>query len=102
MKPNGRLRLFELGEVVATPGLLAEMQKHTEGSLETLCAQYLDRHASGDWGELCAEDKAANDRAVIEGSRIFSAYLLPDNQTKFWLITEADRSVTTFLLPSEY
>jgi hypothetical protein len=52
--------------------------------------------------QLCAEDKAANDQAVLEGSRIFSAYLLPDEQTKFWLITEADRSVTTFLLPAEY
>jgi hypothetical protein len=51
---------------------------------------------------LCAEDKAANDQAVLNGSRIFSAYLLPDEQTKFWLITEADRSVTTFLLPAEY
>jgi hypothetical protein len=101
MKTNGRMRLFALGQVVATPGVLAEMKKHT-ASLETLCAQYLDRHAHGDWGELCAEDKAANDQAVLEGSRIFSAYLLPDEQTKFWLITEADRSVTTFLLPAEY
>ena len=103
MKRNGRVRLFPLGQIVATPGALAELQKHTQGSLEAYCGHFINRHAHGDWGEvLCAEDKALNDQAVLNGSRILSAYLLPDGKTKIWLITEANRSVTTLLLPNEY
>jgi len=55
----------------------------------------------GDWGDLCDEDKKVNDRAVAEGSRILSAYQAV-NSTKFWIITEADRSATTVLLPEDY
>jgi hypothetical protein len=59
------------------------------------------RHSTGNWGELCAEDKALNDAAVLEGSRILSVH--QDQQgTKFWIITEADRSATTVLLPDDY
>ena len=68
-----------------------------EADLKTL----LDRHARGDWGSLGSEDWEANDAAVMEGSRVFSAYRLPDD-SKVWIITEADRSVTTVLLPEEY
>ena len=101
-KDNGRVRLFPLGQIVATPGALAALSKHMQDSFEAYCHQFLERHASGDWGEaLGDEDKAANDRAVQEGTRILSAYLLPDG-VKLWLITEWDRSVTTILLPSEY
>ncbi len=102
MKGNGRVRLFPLGQVVATPGVLEALQKHTEGSLEAYCAHFVDRHAQGDWGQVCPEDKTANDNSVLNGSRILSAYLLPDGVTKIWLITEADRSATTLLLPGEY
>ena len=61
----------------------------------------LQRHVAGDWGEVCAEDKQSNDHALVEGTRILSAYRAADG-TKFWIITEADRSVTTVLLPEDY
>ena len=59
------------------------------------------RHASGDWGELCDGDKKLNDEGVNSGDRLMSAYSLRDG-VKIWIITESDRSVTTFLLPDEY
>lgn len=61
----------------------------------------LRRHARGDWGDLGEEDRQANERALTDGSRLFSAYHT-ESGTKFWIITECDRSVTTVLLPSEY
>jgi hypothetical protein len=61
----------------------------------------LKRHLAGDWGDLGDEDKKTNDQAVIFGNRILSSYNLPKGH-KVWIITEWDRSVTTFLLPSEY
>jgi hypothetical protein len=60
----------------------------------------LARHMRGDWGDVCAEDKAANNAALRNGDRILSVY--HSNETKFWIITEWDRSVTTILLPCEY
>lgn len=83
---------FMLGQIVATPGALA---------LRVDLLPYLRRHASGDWGELDAHDRAANERALTDSSRVFSAYRLPSGG-RLWIITEADRSVTTFLLPEEY
>jgi hypothetical protein len=61
----------------------------------------LARHATGDWGELCDEDRQENELSLIEGFRLLSAYHATDG-TKFWVITEADRSVTTVLLPEDY
>ena len=96
------VRLFELGTVVATPGALAATTH--EHRLE-----YLGRHISGDWGVVCAEDRKANFEALFDDRRILSAYPIdPARPSKgfgentLWIITEADRSVTTFLLPSEY
>ena len=65
---------------------------------------YLMRHLAGDWGDLCTEDSAENALALAQGFRLFSSYALPDNPVsdKLWIITEADRSVTTLLLPVEY
>jgi hypothetical protein len=60
----------------------------------------LSRHQRGDWGDLCKEDKQTNEQALATGERIFSSYQLAT--AKFWVITEADRSVTTILLPEEY
>lgn len=60
----------------------------------------LRRHESGDWGDLAAEDREENDRSLQAGGRLFSAYGAGDN--RFWVITEADRSVTTVLLPQDY
>jgi hypothetical protein len=102
VKPNhngGQRReaLFPLGQLVATPGAIEAMQPY-----ENITRRLVGRHVTGDWGDLCAEDKASNDRALLDGSRVFSAYLLPDGETKIWVITEADRSATTLLLPSEY
>ena len=88
--------LFPLGQVVATPGAIEAMQEAKQDPL-----QLLYRHVTGDWGELDEEDKAENDFSVQRGFRILSAYTLV-TEVKIWLITEADRSVTTFLLPSEY
>ena len=88
--------LFELGQVVATHGATEAMQ----GELLT-AALLLDRHSSGDWGNVCEEDAQLNDEAVKIGNRIMSVYTL-DGGTKVWIITEWDRSATTILLPEEY
>jgi hypothetical protein len=83
--------LFPLGQIVATPGALA---------LGVDLLPYLARHAQGDWGDLDEADKRENDLSVKEGFRILSAYNTPGG--RLWLITESDRSVTTFLTPDEY
>jgi hypothetical protein len=87
---------FSLGRTVATPGALEAFTSAGETPFP-----YLARHAAGDWGELDQDDKAENELAVKDGLRILSAYRLPDD-TRIWVITEADRSVTTILLPEEY
>jgi hypothetical protein len=84
--------LFPLGLVVATPGAI---------ELGINLSPFLRRHQCGDWGDLDAEDKAENIFSLQNGLRILSAYQAPDG-AKFWIITEADRSATTVLLPSEY
>jgi hypothetical protein len=88
--------LFEPGQVVATPGALETMQTHNCLSLDLLM-----RHLSGDWGVIPEEDAEANQQALEHGNRIMSSYPLA-NGVKIWVITEADRSHTTFLLPEEY
>ena len=84
---------FSLGQTVITAN--ASLRLKTE---EVLTA--LKRHASGDWGDLCPEDSLANDDALQHGGRLFSAYGQGDS--RFWIITEADRSATTVLLPDDY
>jgi len=86
---------FSAGMIVATRGALTKMEELKIGA-DVL----LDRHLSGDWGDLCEEDKRLNDLALVEGERVLSAYI--HNGTKFWVITEWDRSATTILLPEEY
>lgn len=93
---------FSFGQTVATPGALEALGRNNSTGLE-----YLHRHASGDWGEVCEEDKHANDAALESGARLLSAYTLPDG-TKLWIITDAviddqdNRQATTLLLPEEY
>ena len=87
---------FELGTVVATPGALAALEEAHETALG-----YLYRHASGDWGTVPPEDWEENEFSLTNEFRLHSAYVLRDG-TKLWIITEADRSLTTILLPSEY
>ena len=88
--------LFPLGRIVATPGALDALQQagHT-------AQEFLARHSAGDWGELSAEDRKENTFAVTRSLRLLSAYRLSTG-VKIWLITEADRSATTVLLPEEY
>ena len=88
--------LFSLGAVVATPGALEALERAGD-----MPEQYLGRHEKGDWGDVCQEDWKENDFSVSRHLRIFSSYTLSDG-TKLWVITEADRSATTLLLPSEY
>ncbi len=87
---------FPLGHLVATPGALSALRKTGQSPTE-----FLDRHVSGDWGDLEAEDRQENELSLREGFRILSAYNLED-RTKIWIITEADRSSTCILLPEEY
>jgi hypothetical protein len=87
---------FPLGKIVATPAALDALAKSGDSPYSLFA-----RHATGDWGDLCAADKQANDAALIDGERIFSAYHLRDG-TKVWEITESERSATTLLLPSDY
>jgi hypothetical protein len=88
--------LFPFGQIVATPGALALLEKANKSPLE-----FLSRHLRGDWGDLCEEDKTENDLSLKEGFRLLSSYRVSDGQT-LWIITEADRSATTLLLPDEY
>jgi hypothetical protein len=88
-----RTARFPLGQVAITAN--ASVRLSTE---EVFTA--LKRHASGDWGNLCPEDTLANDTALDQGGRLFSAY--GHGHHRFWIITEADRSVTTVLLPGDY
>jgi len=85
---------FELGQVVITRGALEELPP-----FDVWVA--INRHANGDWGDLCEEDTALNDASVKGEGRLMSRYQT-DNGTAFWIITEWDRSVTTILLPLEY
>ncbi len=85
---------FPLGQLLMTPGV-------QDAVPPSELMQALRRHARGDWGELGAEDRAANDQALKEGTRLQSAYHTKAG-IKFWIITEADRSSTTALLPDEY
>jgi hypothetical protein len=87
---------FALGQVVATPGALAALSQANQTPLA-----FLQRHQAGDWGEVSPTDKQENDFSVEQGFRILSAYPL-NTGVKLWLLTEADRSYTTLLLPHEY
>jgi hypothetical protein len=84
-----------LGRVVATPGALKLLMETGGHPFD-----YLARHATGDWGELCAFDRRQNEIALSDGYRVFSSYDMPAGRV--WIITEADRSITTILLPEEY
>jgi len=88
--------LFRLGQVVATPGALEALEETAQSASE-----FLGRHVSGDWGELPDEDCKENELSLKNGFRILSAYILRSGK-KIWVITEADRSATTILLPEEY
>lgn len=87
---------FPLGRIVATPGALRALGRLQQNPFELIA-----RHGSGDWGEVNQHDQRENEHALVHGLRLLSAYTLRDG-TKIWIITEADRSATTVLLPDEY
>jgi hypothetical protein len=95
MTTNGKPK-FDLGQIVATPGALEALRE--SGQTPQV---FLAKHARGDWGEVCHEDAHLNDQALVDGSRLLSAYRTLKGE-RLWIITEADRSSTCLLLPSEY
>ena len=94
-KPESKV-LFDLGQTVTTIGAREALEESNQTANE-----FLARHQTGDWGLVCVDDKKENDFSVKEGFRILSAYKTSKGE-KLWIITEADRSSTTLLLPSEY
>ncbi len=88
--------LFPLGLLVATPGALEVLKEYG-----IIPMRLIARHSRGDWGDVGPDDAKSNDKAVHSGARLLSCYRLA-NRAKIWVITEADRSSTTVLLPSEY
>ncbi len=96
MKPK-----FQIGQLLATPGALKALEESGQSP-----AFFLERHVNGDWGEVCDEDKRLNDQALVDGSRLLSAYRTLKGE-RLWIITEAvgddgKRSTTTILTPHEY
>jgi hypothetical protein len=87
---------FPPGRVVATPAALELLERYGRTPSE-----YLDRHLAGDWGDLDAHDYRENERALKTGARLFSAYAVSP-LSRLWIISEADRSSTCLLLPSDY
>ena len=96
MQQTERKPLFDLGQLVATPGALAALEKSGQSPMA-----FLSRHVTGDWGELSEEDRKENQFSVEKGFRLLSSYQTNAGE-RVWVITEADRSVTTILLPDEY
>lgn len=87
--------LFPMGQIVATPAVADYFAAHGINPLD-----YLRRHAHGDWGDVPPEDATANQVSIKSGTRILSSYTVASETV--WIITEADRSSTTLLFPSEY
>lgn len=87
---------FPLGQMVATPGAIDAM-----AASQHIAPEFLLRHKHGDWGKLGEEDKAENAFSLLHGLRVLSAYDTRLSE-RLWVITEADRSVTTILLPEDY
>ena len=96
MQQIERKPLFDLGQLIATPGALAALEKSGQGPMD-----FLVRHVVGDWGELCEEDRKENQFSLEKGFRLMSSYRTTANDV-VWVITECSRSHTTLLLPSEY
>ena len=88
--------LFDLGQFVATPGALAALEKTGQSPME-----FLSRHVTGDWGDIPEEDRKENQYSLEHGFRLLSSYRTTADQV-IWVITEANRSHTTLLLPDEY
>lgn len=96
MQENTKEALFPLGQIVATPGALTALEKAGQTPLD-----FLSRHARGEWGDLCEEDRKENVLSLECGFRLLSRYTTSAGDA-LYLITEADHTVTTLLLPEEY
>jgi hypothetical protein len=96
MQKTERKPLFDLGQLVATPGALAALEKSGQSPMD-----FLSRHVTGDWGEIPEEDRNENQFSLEKGFRLMSSYRTTANDV-VWVITESSRSHTTLLLPSEY
>lgn len=87
---------FKMGQLCSTPGALKAMNNAGQNPMA-----FVGRHLNGDWGEVCTDDQQANEEALDSNLRLLSAYRTNEG-VKLWVITEADRSLTTILLPEEY
>jgi len=96
MQKTERKPLFDLGQLVATPGALAALEKSGQSPME-----FLSRHVTGDWGEIPEDDRKKNQFSLEKGFRLLSSYRTSANDV-VWVITESSRSHTTLLLPDEY
>lgn len=91
---------FELGKVVVTVGVDTLMKNDIY--FQRFVRMSLGKYTQCDWGDTCAEDKTSNNEALKDGKRIFAVYIYKKTNTKIWIITEWDRSITTILFPHEY
>jgi hypothetical protein len=96
MQETRQQPLFSLGQIVATPGALAALEEAGQPPQE-----FLSRHIRGEWGDVCEEDRRENEFSVERGFRLLSSYRT-NADAQLFVITEADRSVTTILLQEEY
>ncbi|WP_235905570.1 hypothetical protein [Tautonia marina] len=93
IQPRPQAPRFPLGRLIITANAFEQLTPEE-------VAEALARHAGGDWGTVCKDDAEQNDEAIADGDRLLSAY--PSNAGTFWIITEADRSATTVLMPDDY
>jgi len=96
MEETPKLALFRLGQIVATPGAMRALERAGEAP-----RKFLERHVCGDWGDLDEEDRQENALGLEHSFRLLSAYQTTAGE-KLWVITEANRTLTTILLPDEY
>ena len=92
--------MFEFGELMTTKAI--DDRESTDPLFENFTTNCFIRHVCGDWGDLCDEDKEINEDALKYGGRLMSSYTFENTGEKIWIITEADRSATTILFPSDY
>ncbi len=96
MQKSTKQPLFDLGQLVATPGALAALEKAGQNAME-----FLSRHVTGDWGDIPEDDRKENQFSLEKGFRLMSSYRTNAGDV-IWIITESTRSHTTLLLPDEY
>jgi hypothetical protein len=96
MQQTERKPLFDLGQLVATPGALAALEKSGQSPMD-----FISRHVTGDWGEIPEEDKKENQFSLEKGFRLLSSYK-SNAGDRLWIVTESDRAHSTLLLLKEY